>query len=88
MRKPGTEWISKQFTDVWSRQPHGTLHGYDYFENDDDMWIYNISFHTADGCFGDMQLKEPVCIPIEEAIEKAKGKFMQTRFAPQPYWSN
>jgi len=88
MIKPGTEWISKQFTDVWSRQHHGTLHGYDYFENQDGTWIYNISFHTEGGCFGEIQLIEQTNIPVEEAIEKARERFWVTKYVAQPYCSD
>ena len=50
MIKPGAKWIMKKLTDVWSHQPNGTLHSYDYFENENGQWIYNIDFHY-DGCF-------------------------------------
>lgn len=88
MIKPGTQWISKELTDAWSRRPHGTLHGYDYFEDQDGTWIYNVSFHTEDGCFGHIQLKEQTNIPIEAAIEKAREEFLVTKCIPQPYWSD
>lgn len=34
MIKQGAKWIMKELTDVWSRQPNGTLHSYDYFEDE------------------------------------------------------
>ena len=41
MKKQGTRWIMKKLTETYSKQEDGTLHSYDYFENEDGKWIYN-----------------------------------------------
>lgn len=92
MKKPGTPWVMKTLTDVHDKtQPNGALHSYDYFENEDGTWIYNICFHHVDGPnvgFPTIQLTEAVPIPIEDAISKARERFYVTKFIPQPAWNN
>ena len=58
MRKDNGVWVMKTLTDVYSNQKNGTLHGYDYFEDESGKWIYNIDFHI-DGCFASVQLELP-----------------------------
>lgn len=50
MRKENGVSVTKILTDVRSNQKNGTLHGYNYFEDESGKWIYNIDFHI-DGCF-------------------------------------
>lgn len=92
MIKSGTHWVQKVLTDTHDKtQPNGTLHSYDYFEDEGGYWVYNICFHHVDGPnigFPSIQVKEPVFVPVEEVIEKAKEKFKTLKFAPQPAWSD
>lgn len=63
MRKENGVSVTKILTDVRSNQKNGTLHGYNYFEDESGKWIYNIDFHI-DGCFAPIQLKLPKRISI------------------------
>ena len=87
MIKPVTKWIMRELTDVWSHQPNGTLHSYDYFEDESGQWIYNIDFH-CDGCFAPVQLKLPKRISITRAVQKARKIFENTTYYVQPDWND
>lgn len=79
--------VTKTFTDIWSKQPDGTLHGYNYFEDESGEWIYNINFHI-DGCFAPVQLIFPKRVSITRAVQKAKKVFENTTWCKQPYWND
>ena len=79
--------VTKIFTDVWSKQPNGTLHSYNYFEDESGKWIYNIDFHI-DGCFAPVQLKFPKRISITRVVQKARKIFEETIWYPQPDWND
>lgn len=79
--------VTKFFTDVYSNQPNGTLHSYNYFEDESGEWIYNIDFHI-DGCFAPVQLRFPKRISITRVIQKAKKIFETTKWSQQPHWNN
>ena len=79
--------FTKTFTDIWSKQPDGTLHGYDYFEDESGEWIYNINFHI-DGCFAPVQLIFPKRVSIKRAVQKARKVFENTTWCKQPYWND
>ena len=83
MRKDNGVWVMKTLTDVYSNQKNGTLHGYDYFEDESGKWIYNIDFHI-DGCFASVQLELPKRISITRAVQKARKIFENTRYCKQP----
>lgn len=87
MIKQGTRRIMKKFTDVHSKQDDGTLHDYDYFENEDGKWIYNFSFHRQ-GCFAPVQLVLEKRIPISRAIQKARKVYENTKYCHQPLWND
>lgn len=72
--KKGGIKVIKTFTDVRSKQPNGTLHSYNYFEDETGEWIYNIIFHI-DGCFAPVQLKFPKRISITKVVQKARKIF-------------
>ena len=82
MRKDNGVWVMKTLTDVYSNQKNGTLHGYDYFEDESGKWIYNIDFHI-DGCFASIQLELSKRISITRAVQKAKKIFENTRYCKQ-----
>lgn len=79
--------VTKTFTDIWSKQPDGTLHGYNYFEDESGEWIYNINFHI-DGCFAPVQLIFPKRVSITRAVQKARKVFENTTWHKQPYWND
>ena len=79
--------VTKTFTDIWSKQPDGTLHGYNYFEDESGEWIYNINFHI-DGCFAPVQLIFPKRVSITRAVQKARKVFENTTWCKQPYWND
>lgn len=79
--------VTKIFTDVWSKQPNGTLHSYNYFEDESGKWIYNIDFHI-DECFAPVQLKFPKRISITRVVQKARKIFEETIWCPQPEWND
>jgi hypothetical protein len=87
MIKDPKKWILKEFTDTYSVQPTGTLHGYDYFEDGDGKWVYNIFFHH-EGNFADVQVIFPRKVPVAAAINKARKKYKNTRWTNQPAWNN
>lgn len=87
MYKKGGVWVLKTLTDVWSKQPNGTLHAYHYFENDDETWIYNIDFHHK-GCFAPVQLVLSKRIAIKRAIKKARKIYENTNYIDQPSWND
>lgn len=72
--------IIKVVTDVTSNQQDGTVHAYDYFNTDDNRWVYNICFHVGHG-FGTIQIKEQKRLPIAQAIKKAREQFNRTKFS-------
>lgn len=82
MRKDNGVWVMKTLTDVYSNQKNGTLHGYDYFEDESGKWIYNIDFHI-DGCFASVQLELQKRISITRAVQKARKIFENTRYCKQ-----
>ena len=82
MRKDNGVWVMKTLTDVYSNQKNGTLHGYDYFEDESGKWIYNIDFHI-DGCFASIQLELSKRISITRAVQKARKIFENTRYCKQ-----
>ena len=75
--------VTKTFTDVWSKQSNGTIHSYNYFEDESGKWIYNIDFHI-DGCFAPVQLNFPKRIYITRVVQKARKIFEETIWCPQP----
>lgn len=87
MRKKDGVIVTKTFTDVRSKQPNGTLHGYNYFEDESGEWIYNVDFHV-DGCFAPIQMKFPKRISITRVVQKAKKVFENTIWCPQPDWND
>lgn len=87
MRKANGVFVIKTLTDVRSNQKNGTLHGYNYFEDESGKWIYNIDFHI-DGCFASVQLELPKRISITRAVEKARKIFNNTKYCKQPDWNN
>jgi len=96
MKKQGTRWIQKYFTDTTDRtQPNGALHSYDYFEDESGEWVYNICFHHVEGPdvgFPSFHIIEPVFRPIEEVIRKAREQFDATMacngYGQQPLWND
>ena len=82
MKKDNGVWVTKTLTDVYSNQKNGTLHGYDYFEDESGKWIYNIDFHI-DGCFASVQLEFQKRISITRAVQKARKIFENTRYCKQ-----
>ena len=82
MRTNNGVWVMKTLTDVYSNQKNGTLHGYNYFEDESGEWIYNIDFHI-DGCFASVQLELPKRISITRAVQKARKIFENTRYCKQ-----
>lgn len=87
MIKQGARWIMKQLTEIYSKQEDGTLHSYDYFEDEDGKWIYNFSFHR-EGHFAPVQMITEKRIPIAKAIQKARVIYENTRYCHQPSWNN
>lgn len=87
MRKKDGVIVTKTFTDIWSKQPNGALHGYNYFEDESGEWIYNIDFHV-DGCFAPIQMKFPKRTSITRVVQKAKKVFENTIWCPQPDWND
>lgn len=87
MRKTNGVFVMKTLTDVWSNQKDGTLHRYNYFEDESGKWIYNIDFHI-DGCFALVQLELPKRISITRAVEKARKIFNNTKYCRQPDWED
>lgn len=77
----------KTLIDVWSNQKNGTLHSYDYFEDESGEWIYNITFHINNG-FADVQLNFPKRISITRAVQKARNIFENTKYCQQPQWND
>lgn len=87
MIKQGTKWIMKTLTDVWSNQENGVVHSYNYFEDEDGTWIYNIDFHL-NHCFASVQLKFNKRVPIKQAMSKARKIFNNTQYVEQPMWTD
>lgn len=79
MVKDGTKWIMKTLTDTYSQQENGTVHSYNYFENNDGLFIYNITFHHDHG-FAPVQIELDKKIPIKSAIIKARKIYNNTRY--------
>lgn len=84
MIKLGSKWVTKEFTDVYSKQETGTLHAYDYFENEDGTWTYNIKYHSDYG-FSPVQITLKKKSPIQEVLILAHEKYLTTHYIEQPY---